>query len=65
VGHALDLVRSHPGVLGAAMAGSGSAVFGICADTDSAETCAARAAEAGYWSAATRTCGRACAVERD
>mgnify|MGYP001055282460 CR=1 FL=1 len=65
VGHALDLVRSHPGVLGAAMAGSGSAVFGICDVSGSAEACAAHAAEAGYWSAATRTCGRACAVERD
>lgn len=65
VGHALDLVRSYPGVMGAAMAGSGSAVFGICDGADSAEACAARAAEAGYWSAATRTCACGCSVERD
>lgn len=64
VGDALDLVRSHPGVMGAAMAGSGSAVFGICDGADSAEACAARAAEAGYWSAATRTCACGCSVGR-
>ena len=65
VRHVLDLVRSHSGVAGAAMAGSGSAVFGICDDSDAAEACAANAAEAGYWSVATRTCACGCTVERD
>lgn len=61
---ALALVREHPGVLGAAMAGSGSAVFGVC-DTDrAAEECAAAARLAGLWSASTRCLPAKCTIER-
>jgi 4-diphosphocytidyl-2-C-methyl-D-erythritol kinase len=63
IGAALEMVRSAAGVLGAAMAGSGSAVFGICASGDAAEACAAHASELGYWSAATRTRPAGCEIE--
>lgn len=60
---ALEFVRSSDGVLGAAMAGSGSAVFGICADDYSAEGCAARARSSGLWGTATRTYAGGCTIE--
>jgi 4-diphosphocytidyl-2-C-methyl-D-erythritol kinase len=50
---ALRFVEESRGVLGAAMAGSGSTVFGVCADADSSRECAARASERGWWSCAT------------
>lgn len=62
--NALTLVRNCPGVLGAAMAGSGSAVFGVCEDDASAAACAERASSAGFWAIATRTHGNGCLVER-
>lgn len=60
---ALGLVGSAPGVVGATMAGSGSAVFGICEDERSAEACAAHARGLGYWSVATRTHPTGCEIE--
>lgn len=53
VADALAWVRDADGVLGAAMAGSGSAVFALCTDPSAAETIAAHAAEHGWWGAAT------------
>jgi 4-diphosphocytidyl-2-C-methyl-D-erythritol kinase len=50
---ALRFVTESRGVLGAAMAGSGSTVFGVCADADSSRECAERASERGWWSCAT------------
>lgn len=64
IADALALVRDCPGVLGAAMAGSGSAVFGVCEDDTSAAACAERAVSGGYWAAATRTHAVGCVVER-
>lgn len=64
ISDALSFVRATPGILGAAMAGSGSAVFGICEDDAAAARCAAVACEAGYWAAATRTHVGGCAVEQ-
>ncbi len=60
---ALELVCAAEGVFGAAMAGSGSAVFGICADDESAERCAARARASGLWGTATRTYSGGCTIE--
>jgi 4-diphosphocytidyl-2-C-methyl-D-erythritol kinase len=44
------------GALEACMTGSGSAVFGVCADWTSAERIARRMREIGYWAEAVRTC---------
>jgi 4-diphosphocytidyl-2-C-methyl-D-erythritol kinase len=63
VGEALALVTAAPGVLGAAVAGSGSTVFGICADADATTALAGRARAAGYWSVATRSAVHGCVVE--
>lgn len=52
---ALRLVAESHGVLGSAMAGSGSAVFGICETDDDARRCADAARAAGLWGVATRT----------
>jgi 4-diphosphocytidyl-2-C-methyl-D-erythritol kinase len=59
VGDVLRFVQRSQGVLGAAMAGSGSSVFGITVDADSAERACAEARERGWWAAATKTsaCG--------
>jgi 4-diphosphocytidyl-2-C-methyl-D-erythritol kinase len=43
-----------PGVLGAQMAGSGSAVFAICASDADCERIASAARDRGWWGAATR-----------
>lgn len=64
IAEALALVRACPGVLGAAMAGSGSAVFGVCEDDASAAACVERATGEGYWATATRTHGGGCVIER-
>lgn len=64
IADALALVRTHPGALGAAVAGSGSAVFGIFDDPAAAERCAEAALAAGYWSQATRFSAGGCRVER-
>ncbi len=55
VGDTLAWMRAVPGVVGAAMAGSGSTVFGVCMSPDDAQACADLARERGWWSMATRT----------
>ena len=55
VGQALEWMKAQAGVHGALVAGSGSAVFGLC-ETKDVATCVADAAAArGMWSVATRT----------
>jgi 4-diphosphocytidyl-2-C-methyl-D-erythritol kinase len=49
----LDFLRSDDSVLGAQVAGSGSACFAICRDSESAERLAVRAEERGWWGHAT------------
>jgi len=46
---ALECLRGTEGVLGAEMAGSGSTVFGICRDPDSAARAAEAARSRGWW----------------
>ena len=55
IADALAWVREAPGVLGAAMAGSGSSVFGICSDIEGARAVEDAARERGWWAQATRT----------
>lgn len=50
IADALAFLTGAPGVLGAAMTGSGSAVFGVCESGDAARRVAASAAERGWWS---------------
>lgn len=59
VADTLAWVRGAEGVLGAAVAGSGSAVFGICVDRQTAEDVASEARLFGWWSVAARSrdCG--------
>lgn len=64
IADALALVRGCSGVLGAAMAGSGSAVFGVCEDSASADACVELAVSRGLWAVATRTYAGGCLVER-
>ncbi|MBE0416169.1 MAG: 4-(cytidine 5'-diphospho)-2-C-methyl-D-erythritol kinase [Coriobacteriia bacterium] len=52
VADALAFLRGAPGVLGVAMAGSGSAVFGVCASADDAGKVVSAAAGRGLWSVA-------------
>ncbi len=52
VADALAWVNAAEGVLGAAVAGSGSAVFGVCADRRAAEDAASEARLFGWWSVA-------------
>lgn len=63
VGEALAWTRSREGVMGAAMAGSGSAVYGICRDATVARSIAEDARSAGWWSQATRTLPHGVRVE--
>jgi 4-diphosphocytidyl-2-C-methyl-D-erythritol kinase len=55
---ALRFLEDAAGVLGAAMAGSGSTVFAVCADAGAAAECAARAEARGWWAAATASAER-------
>ena len=55
VGEALAWVQGERGILGVAMAGSGSAVFGICEDSAAAVRIAEAAQALGWWAVATRT----------
>jgi 4-diphosphocytidyl-2-C-methyl-D-erythritol kinase len=52
VGDALAFMGAAPGCLGSAMAGSGSAVFGVFADASAAEAAAMSASDRGWWSLA-------------
>ncbi len=52
---ALAWVSGQPGVLGAAMSGSGSGTFALCADEASAALVADGARAQGWWSTATTT----------
>ncbi len=53
VAETLAWVRDAQGVLGGSVAGSGSAVFGVCVDQSTAEQVAREARLRGWWSAAT------------
>ena len=53
IGEALKFLRAEAGVLGATMAGSGSAVFAICTSELDAERIARAAQKRGWWSVAT------------
>jgi 4-diphosphocytidyl-2-C-methyl-D-erythritol kinase len=54
VGDALVFLRQSPGVLGTLVAGSGSTVFGVCADASSAERAALEASgRDDWWAVAT------------
>jgi len=55
VGDALAWVSTEPGVLGAAVAGSGSSVFALCSDDGVARRIANDAPGRGFWSVATAT----------
>jgi 4-diphosphocytidyl-2-C-methyl-D-erythritol kinase len=55
VGDTLAWMKQQPGVFGALVAGSGSAVFGVCESSVAAGRIAAEASERGLWSVATRT----------
>lgn len=64
VGEGLALLTASEGCLGCAMAGSGSSVFGICADEPAAEYAAAQARARGWWAATTMTRGCGARVVR-
>lgn len=51
---AISSVSAAPGCLGAAMAGSGSTVFGVFADEDGARGAVESAAARGWWAASAR-----------
>jgi 4-diphosphocytidyl-2-C-methyl-D-erythritol kinase len=55
VADALRWAGQAPGVLGAAMTGSGSAVFAVCRDYETALALERQADARGWWSRATRT----------
>lgn len=54
VGNVVAQLQASEGVLGACVAGSGSAVFAICDDDADVESMAERARERGWWAVATR-----------
>ena len=54
----LSWLNAEEDVLGAAMAGSGSAVFGLCPDPAVAERLVLGATERGWWSEASETSDR-------
>ncbi|HEY5468750.1 MAG TPA: hypothetical protein VIK85_06625 [Coriobacteriia bacterium] len=54
VAETLSFVQSAEACLGAAVAGSGSAVFGVFAEPETAQAAAQAAAARGWWSLATR-----------
>lgn len=64
VGTVLALVAHAPGVMGAAVAGSGSTVFGVFADDAAAERTAMAARNADLWAVATRASDHGCVLER-
>ena len=50
----LDFMRATPGCLGAAMCGSGAAVFGVFPSAEEARSASVAGVERGWWSVATR-----------
>lgn len=60
----VDMVSRTAGVLGAIVAGSGSAVAGICEDDEVAATVARLATSQGWWAAVTKLRGSGVTVER-
>jgi len=58
IAETLAWCQREKGVLGAAMAGSGSAVFAVCASAESAEEVAVHASRRGWWSCATKAIER-------
>jgi 4-diphosphocytidyl-2C-methyl-D-erythritol kinase len=65
IADALACLEGAPGVRGVALTGSGSAVFGICADDAAAARARDLARERGFWSVATRTSPHGCRVSGD
>jgi len=63
IADALALGRGIEGVYGSALCGSGSAVFALCQDGDTAERLVSAARERGWWGVATRTSGAGTVVE--
>ena len=63
ISEALEWLRAETGVLGSTMAGSGSAVFAICACAGDAANIAAAAEKRGWWGAATVTSGAGATVD--
>lgn len=59
---ALEWLRAAPGVTGAEVSGSGSAVFAICESHEVAESAACAAADRGWWSLVTALGGSGVAV---
>ncbi|MDP2182183.1 MAG: 4-(cytidine 5'-diphospho)-2-C-methyl-D-erythritol kinase [Actinomycetota bacterium] len=55
IGEALAWCQSARGVLGAAMAGSGSAVFAVCEDAGAADRIARDSSMQGWWGSSTTT----------
>ena len=55
IAEALSWLGDQLGVLGSAMAGSGSAVFALCENAADADRIAHAAGERGWWAAATQT----------
>lgn len=64
VADALAWVKEAPGVLDAEVAGSGSALFGVCISAGAAREIAAAAESRGMWSAVTTTRDSAVVTER-
>ncbi len=62
---ALALAAHGRGVLAAHVSGSGSSVFAVCDDADSAAALAAEAHERGWWSTATWTATEGVSVASD
>lgn len=63
IGPVLEALGHDADVLGAAVAGSGSAVFGVCRSWQGAERIAREARASGLWAQATTAIGSGCRVE--
>lgn len=64
VPEAIAWCKASEGVMGAALCGSGSAVFALCDTGDTAARIAEEAAARGWWGAATRTSSAGVIVQR-
>lgn len=65
VGVVLEWLRGRDGVLGAQVAGSGSAVFGICESESAAQAACVSAGQRGWWSESTGLRARGVVVLRE